>query len=390
MVDRIIDLPGRADEQVKENGFGWFLEGENHDYLATDAILIQEEELKAFSSVSTEAFELFQKGLQYLQTHDAWDRLQINPKIIPLIKHDLKRGIPHICGRMDLAGGVDGLPIKLIEFNADTAAIMPESAYFQDWMYEPMRTKFKGQFNYLNHELGRVFSKLKRQFPDKDATLLLTSLGYEEDKLNLMVIKEAAEHAGFMVDYADLQDVVFGEDGVFLESEEGFVQYQFVYKMVPWEFIMFEEPDLLDILVKLSIQHDLIVLNPAYNIVYQAKHLMTLLYELFPDKSFLLPTYDSQEFLAGKKHVRKVNFGRLGENIKVIDERGKTLSKTKGDFGHFTKIFQAFAEMYADEDGDIYQGSMYLCDGKPCCLSFRRRDDLIIDDDSEFVPHILF
>jgi glutathionylspermidine synthase len=46
--------------------------------------------------------------------------------------------------------------------------------------------------------------------------------------------------------------------------------------------------------------------------------------------------------------------------------------------------------MYADEDGDIYQPSMFLVDGRASCISFRRRDDLIIDDDAEFVPHVIF
>ena len=34
----------------------------------------------------------------------------------------------HLYGRFDLSGGLDGKPIKLIEFNADTATCIPETA----------------------------------------------------------------------------------------------------------------------------------------------------------------------------------------------------------------------------------------------------------------------
>ena len=118
---------------------------------------------------------------------------------------------------MDFAGGIDGLPIKLIEFNADTPAVLPESAYFQQWMAEPVIDQYKGQLNYLVQDMAQVFGDIRKQFPDRPATLLLTSLGHEEDRLNLAIIEEAAEAAGFAVDYADLDMIIFAEDGVYLD-----------------------------------------------------------------------------------------------------------------------------------------------------------------------------
>ena len=124
--------------------------------------------------------------------------------------------------------------------------------------------------------------------------------------------------------------------------------------MVPWEVIMLEEPELMDILVDLSLDHDLIVLNPAYSLALQSKKMLSILYELFPEHPYLLPTYNEPSPLKGKKYVRKVNFGRQGENIDVIDAKGRMIAQTDGDFGHFSSVYQAFADMYADEDGDIY------------------------------------
>ncbi len=391
MVDRLMDVPDEgAKDIIQQEGYAWFLEGDNEEYMAPDAIMVSKNEVTAFNEAAEACYELFKKGLAHVSDNNLWSRLGIPSEIIPLIKYDMIRDLPHICGRFDLSGGVDGIPIKLIEFNADTSSLMPESAYFQSWMHEPIRLDYKGQFNYLVHDLTKSFRDLKNQFEEKTATLLLCSLGYEEDRLNLNVIREAAEAAGFEVDYADLEDVVFSDEGVFLETEEGYVQYFFMYKMVPWEFMMFEEPELMELIVDLSLKDEVLVFNPAYTIAYQAKHMLTILYELFPDNPYLLPTSDEKTALQGKQHVCKVNFGRLGENISVIDSEGSVISKTHGDFAKFSKIYQEFAEMYADEDGDIYQGSLFVANGRPSCLCFRRRDDLIIDDDSEFVPHLIF
>ena len=390
MVDRVIDLPKEARSIIEEAGYGWYQEGDNHDYIANDAIMVHRDEVKAYEEASKSIFKMYEKALQHVRDNNLWSRLGLTENIIKLIKFDMDRYLPHVCGRFDFAGGIERLPLRLIEFNADTCTIMPESTYIQSYMHHQVEEQSKGQFNYLIDELNLVFRKLKNQFPDKTATLLLTSLGHDEDRLNLNVIKEAAESAGFEADYADLEDVIFDEDGVFLAQDELYVQYNFVYKLVPWEFIMLEEPDLMDILTNLSINHGLVVLNPAYSIAYQAKHMLTILHELFPDSPYLLPTYDDEKELAGKKHVSKTNFGRMGENVKIVEPNGQTLAKTEGMFDEFTRVFQQHAEMYKDEDGDIYQAQMYVAAGEACCLSFRRRDDHIIDDDSEFVTHLIF
>ena len=389
-VDRIIDLPRWDESALKEAGYAWYQDGDNHDYLSNEAIMVHRDEIRKFQEASSDLFKMYIKALEYVRANNLWSRLGIPENILKLIEFDLDRNLPHVCGRFDFAGGIEELPLKLIEFNADTCTIMPESAHIQAIMHEQVKEFSKGQFNNLVNDLYMVFKRLKNQFEDKVATLLLTSLGYEEDRLNLLVIQEAAEQAGFEVDYADLEDVIFDEDGVFLQREDLYVQYNFVYKLVPWEFIMFEEPNLMDILTDLSINHGLVVLNPAYSIALQSKHMLSLLYQLFPQSKYLLPSYDSKENLQGKNFVEKSNFGRMGENVKIIDSKGAVLAETEGEFGDFTKVYQEYAKMYADEDGDIYQAQMYVASGTPCCLSFRSRDGHIIDDDSDFVTHVIF
>ena len=389
-VDRIIDLPRWDHSAIKDAGYAWYQEGDNHDYLSVEGMMVHRDEVSSFKDASSDVYKMYIKALAHVRANGLWSRLGLPANIIKLIEFDLDRYLPHICGRFDFAGGIEQLPIKLIEFNADTCTIMPESAHLQSMMHDQVGDISKGQFNNLVKDLHVIFRRLKNQFDDKVATLLLTSLGHQEDKLNLLVIQEAAELAGFEVDYADLEDVIFDDDGVFLQQDDVYVQYNFVYKLVPWEFIMFEEPDLMDILTDLSINHGLVVLNPAYSIALQSKHMLSILYELFPQSKYLLPSYDDANSLKGRSHVEKSNFGRMGENVKIIKSDGQIFEETEGDFDQFTKVYQEYAEMYKDEDGDIYQAQMYVASGQPCCLSFRSRDAHIIDDDSEFVTHVIF
>ena len=390
MVDRIIDLPDSdAFDIIKENGFQWYLDGENEEYVTQEAILLTRPESKAFLDAATACYDMYVKAFEYVLNRNLWSQIGIPEAAVPLIKYSWEKKHPHILGRFDFAGGVENIPLKLIELNADTCTGLPEAAYMQDWLQEPIRTEYKGQINYLISDLEKELRALRLANPSIEPTLLLTSLGYIEDKLNLEVIKEAAQQAGFIVEYADLEEIIFDEDAVLLEVEDGYVEYNFMYKLVPWEFIIFEEPELLNVLTDLVMNHGLIVINPAYTIALQAKRLMSVLFKQFPYSEYLLPTFDDNSRFSRRAYVEKVNFGRLGENIRVFDIYGKVVEENDGDFEQTNKIYQELASMYRDEDNDIYQGGVYISNGKPNCIAFRRRDGLIIDDDAEFVTHLL-
>ncbi|EPW5170406.1 glutathionylspermidine synthase family protein, partial [Campylobacter coli] len=53
----------------------------------------------------------------------------------------------HLYGRFDLAGGLDGKPIKLIEFNADTPTALFESAILQWALLKQNGMDESAQFN---------------------------------------------------------------------------------------------------------------------------------------------------------------------------------------------------------------------------------------------------
>lgn len=397
MVDRLIDLPYNHQEienikkSIADNGYAWFFEGENSDYIPMEAIAIYKDEAQSFLDAAQRCYELYQQVYDSVDLGNLWSRLEIPEAAVPIIKYSWEQKHPHLLGRFDFAGGLADLPVKLIEFNADTCTQLPEASVIQNIVHEPIRKKYKGQINYLISDIERELFSIKNARPSVEPTLLLTSLGHIEDRLNLEVVREAAQRAGFIVDYADLENVIFDEDAVLLQAEDGgYVQYNYMYKLVPWEFIMHEEPELLKILTDLVINHNLMVMNPAYSIVFQSKRLMSILYKLYASATnYLLPTYNEKDKLKYREYVEKVNFGRLGENIAIYDASGRVVEATDGDWGDSIKVYQEKAQMYFDKDDDTYQAGVYLVNGKPSCIAFRRQDALIIGDDSEFLTHVL-
>ena len=52
-------------------------------------------------------------------------------------------------------------------------------------------------------------------------------------------------------------------------------------------------------------------------------------------------------------------------------------------------IYQEFAELYKDNYGEYYQPGLYTVMGRAAGLSFRRAEKLIIDNDCQFIPHMI-
>ena len=130
------------------------------------------------------------------------------------------------------------------------------------------------------------------------------------------------------------------------------------------------------------------VINPVWTMLLQSKGICKIMYELEPTNPYLLKTSLSATDFPDHKYVRKPLFGRMGENIAYHDGDEKPTYETEGDYDSFPSVYQEIAEFNIDEEDHRYQPSIFFTN-KPCGLAFRRQDDLIIDDDAEFVPHTL-
>jgi glutathionylspermidine synthase len=386
-VDRIVDLNGIPLDTIHEHGYHYLLED---DYLVPEAIFLHTHEVSDLKRASSIIYGLFEKAMDQIIKKNDWSRFDIPELMQELIAYTWKNRHVHLLGRFDFAGGVDSPAIKLLEFNADTPTMVPESSIIQDEFIKHYSRPAR-QFNYLQEDLTKKLDDLGNEMQESHHSMLFTSLGYEEDVANLKPIMQAAEAAGFTVAYSDLEFIEFAEnEGIFLTDDMGISQqFDYLYKLVPWEFICYEEPGLLRLLHNLVLNDINYIINPAYTMLMQSKAFLTYVYEMNPGHDLLLESSMSPNVFKGKAYVEKVTFGRLGENIKIVNQAGSTIAKTEGDFGDFPKMYQEYTDLYKDDDGDVYQAGLYVVNGMASCLSFRRCDKLIIDDDAEFIPHLI-
>lgn len=393
-------LATSPDTQLRNLGWDWMLGQDTLPYLTNEVVIVQPNEVDAYYEAANELFEMFVAAGQHVIDENRFTELGIPANLVELIKLSWEddRNI-HLYGRFDLAGGInghvgrdriDGSPaIKLIEFNADTATCLPETAVVQYAHLKANGLDESHQFNAVFETLTGQFEELLALNPDLQPTLLLSAMrDFPEDDANVMLLGEAAREAGFEIEFDFVDNVEFSaEEGIFWQNPKNgeFEKLDFWFKLVPWEAIAEDEPELLKILTEIVRKRLAVVLNPAYTLLFQSKYMLKVLWELYPNHPLLLET-DTKP-LAGKASVEKVLFGREGANVRILNADGSERQAVDGEYGDYPKIYQEYIEFPKDSAGYTYQAGVFYA-GEACGLGFRR-GGLILDNGAGFVGHVI-
>lgn len=378
------------DQQLRNVGWNWMLGTDTLPYLTNEVVVVKPEETDAYYDAVNQLFEMLVEAGQHVIDNNRFSEMGIPQNLVELIKLSWNddRHI-QLYGRFDLAGGIDGQPIKLIEFNADTATCIPETAVVQYAHLRANGLDEEHQFNSLYEMLVEQFREVLDQNSDLQPTLLLSAMrGFPEDDSNVAVLGEAAREAGFKVDFEYIDKVEFSVDeGLFKQNPENgqFDKFDFWFKLLPWEYIGYEEPDLAHILTEAVRRRQVLVLNPAYSLLFQSKYILKVLWELYPYHPLLLQTDDKP--LTDRPYVEKVLFGREGANVRILDEQGKVKAEVEGEYGDYPKIYQEYVDLAADAAGNRYQAGVFYA-GEGCGLGFRR-GGVILDNGAQFVGHVV-
>lgn len=359
-------------------------------YLTAEAVVVRPEEADAYYEAANQLFEMLVEAGQHVIDNNRFSELGIPANLIDLINLSWNddRNI-QLYGRFDLAGGIDGQPIKLIEFNADTATCIPETAVVQYAHLRANGLDETRQFNAVYETLVSQFRELRQQNSDLKPTLLLSAMrGFPEDDSNVAVLGEAAREAGFTVDFEYIDKVEFSDnEGIFKQNPENgqFDKFDFWFKLLPWEYIGYEEPDLAQILTEAVRRRQVLVVNPAYSLLFQSKYMLKILWELYPYHPLLLQT--ETQPLTDRPSVEKVLFGREGANVRILDEQGNVKAEAEGEYEDYPKIYQEYTELPTDAAGNRYQAGVFFA-GEGCGLGFRR-GGVILDNGAQFVGHLV-
>ncbi|EAH5545945.1 glutathionylspermidine synthase family protein [Campylobacter upsaliensis] len=370
-------------------GFSWHTDEDGSDYLDNRFICVSKNEANAYYEAANELYDMFIAAAQNVIDNDRFDELGIPFNLIDAIKMSWENEVHwHLYGRFDFAGGLDGKPIKLIEFNADTPTSLFESAILQWAMLKQNNLDEHLQFNSIYESLMDNFKRLitldesVEEFEEhyRGWKILFSSVaGNKEEELTTKLLAHITKDAGFECDFAYVDEVEFGEEGIFKNG----VNYEYWFKLIPWEEIAIEEGELAMLLTQIMRNQKAIILNPAYTLLFQSKGILKILWELYPNHPLLLES--SYEPLQGKDFVRKPMFGREGANISIVKDDVK-LQENIGPYGNNKMIYQQYYELNSNENEYYQAGVFFAYEG--CGLGFRK-GGLIIDNASKFVGHII-
>ena len=382
-----------SDEYLESIGFVWHTDSDNSSYISDEIVVISEDEANAYYEATNELYDMFAEAGQYVIDNDLFHELNIPFNLVEIIKESWENEVHwHLYSRFDLAGGIDGKPIKLIEFNADTPTSLFETAIIQWAMLKKNGLDEASQFNNLYEALKDNFKriitlnsdieKFEEYYSKLGWKILFSSISSSYEDINTTkLLQHIATEAGFNTDFEFIENVQFNDEGIYKNDE----LFEFWFKLIPWENIAIEESELALILTQIIADKKAIIFNPAYTLMFQSKGFMKILWDLYPNHPLLLET--SFEPLIGKKQVEKRCFGREGANVKIINADQSIDEQTSGDYEGHKAIYQEYVEFPKDSNGNSYQAGVFYA-YEACALGFRRGGK-ILNNMSKFVGHII-
>ncbi|ADG93524.1 glutathionylspermidine synthase [Arcobacter nitrofigilis DSM 7299] len=382
-----------TNEYLESIGFVWHTDEDETSYISDEIIQVSEDEANAYYEATNELYDMFCEAGDYVIENNLFHEINIPFNLVNLIKESWENDVHwHLYSRFDLAGGIDGKPIKLIEFNADTPTAVFETAIIQWAMLKANNLDEASQFNNLYDALKDNFKriitmeddieKFEEFYKDLGWKILFSSIASSSEDINTTkLLQHIATEAGFNTDFEYIDKVQFNDQGIYKDD----INFEFWFKLIPWENIAIDESELALILEDIIANKKAIVFNPAYTLMFQSKGFMKILWDLYPNHPLLLET--SFEPLVGKKQVEKRCFGREGANVAIINSDNSLDMKTDGDYEGFKAIYQEYVELPTDENGASYQAGVFYA-YEACALGFRKGGK-ILNNMSKFVGHII-
>ena len=392
-----ITIPPRNNWQkaVEQLGFGFHTT--NVPYWDESAYYaFSMDEILLIEKASAELWDLCLGAVQHVIDNNLYSRFAIPPAFIPYIERTWMEDHPSIYGRFDLCYR-DG-QVKMLEFNADTPTSLYEAGIVQ-WFWLQDFDKAKDQFNSIHekliaywkyvqpylypstvHPAGQGVSTVHPGGPAAPTVHFACVKQSLEDLTNTEYIRDSAIQAGLDTKLLFVDDIGWDtKDQVFVDMQD--LPIRNIFKLYPWEWMVVEE-------FGANILNDrskALWIEPAWKMILSNKAILPVLWELYPDCPYLLPAY----FESGRltDYVKKPILSREGSNIELI--RGNTiLQQTEGDYGQEGHIYQQLFTL-PSFDGNYPVLGSWIIGQEPAGMGIREADNLVTDNLSRFIPHLI-
>jgi glutathionylspermidine synthase len=273
-------VPPSIFEQV---GFYWYQSPGNLDYVADELVQVTEEEGEAYYRAAEELYGLYVQAAQHVIDHGLFDLLDIPDNLVEMIRLSWEDDRHfHLLGRFDLAGGLDGKPIKLIEFNADTPSTIFETALIQWMILRHNGLDEERQFNRLYETVQESFIRTRNAHPaftgpDAPIPCVLFScldLGLEDENTTRL-LEEMAYEAGFITGFEYATTSASTKTAFSMPR----ATLRFLVQAPALRVHRLEEPELAEILTDLLRRDRVVLLKPPYSLLFQSKGILKVLWD---------------------------------------------------------------------------------------------------------------
>eukprot|EP00931_Biecheleriopsis_adriatica_P065523 TRINITY_DN40038_c0_g1_i1.p1 TRINITY_DN40038_c0_g1~~TRINITY_DN40038_c0_g1_i1.p1 ORF type:complete len:973 (+),score=194.01 TRINITY_DN40038_c0_g1_i1:283-2919(+) len=233
---------------------------------------------------------------------------------------------PDLIGRFDLLYDGSG-PAKLLEYNADTPTLLLESSVVQDKWRSDRQDSFQ-QFNDIDSALIRAWPTFLGRATsacgssDKNPKVYFAAQRASlEERCNIDYLASTARKAGVSVEVADIENIIFGEDGRLHHSGNG-ENVTALWKLYPYEWLAEEELG-----AALEGGANALWFEPPWKSILSNKSILALLWRMFPEHPNLLPAFftaqEAEEYQSKQVvntedwgWVAKPRYGREGIGIR--------------------------------------------------------------------------
>lgn len=356
----------------EREGYRWHTEPSGPCWREGAAYELNIAEVTRLQETANQVYALLLEAAARVVRDHEWQRAGIMAEHVPVLRQSYERGEQPLCGRFDFLMDDSGQP-KLLEFNADGALTMLETAIIQrDWQQQVMPGA--EQFNQLHESLKRAW-----QVSGLTKVHCVWRPRHPEIEGTVRYMTRVIREAGLTASMQALHSLGWDrERSCFIDMDGDKVDA--CYKLYPWAWMLRET--FID-----HVSHaSCLFFEPAWSHLLTSKAMLALLWQWFPDHPALLPCYHDTSKLTGTV-VTKPIFGREGHNITIRDG-ARLISQTSGDFAEAPCIHQQFIAS-PRFNGFLPQFGLWMVHGEAAALGIRESQADIIDQDSAFVPHFI-
>lgn len=367
-----IPIEPRPDWQPKVEALGLVFHTAETPYWDESAYYVfSMAEVLELERATNELYRLCCAAVEHVLKHDLWERFGIPRAFAPMIRRSWEEDDLALYGRFDLRYGGTGTGApKLYEFNADTPTSLLEAAVVQ-WHWLEELFPDGDQFNSMHERLidhwklgeftGTVHFAMAR--------------GSDEEFATVVYLEDTARQAGLTTARLYVDEI--GWNG------SAFVDrlcqpIRTLFKLYPWEWLV-REP-----FAKHLLSEPWSVVEPPWKMILSNKHLLPLLWELFPGHANLLPAYEKPEPL-GAAYARKPVFGREGTGITLVKGTHEVTTGGEAEVDGGC-IYQALAVPPMFGGAFPVIGS-WIVGGEAAGMGIREGATPVTGQTSRFVPH---